>query len=494
MPSWRSIAVVAAVALGLITPGVAHAAPPTNDDFDASTPITSVPFATQIDRTEATRALDDPQTCGHRPAEGSVWFHHTAAADGTFRVDVDGSDLDVQLSLLTGTRGDLLSAGCASPGYPRTFRMSAGQTYYFMAADGYNGRGVTLKVGLQKLTPPANDDFADAQPVTSLPFSAPQPDFATATAEPDEPWTPACPGVGEGGASVWYSYTPTTTHSVHAQIYNSGPVLGVYEGSSLTALRNLGCVNPSYWEGKAFRFVAGTTYHLQLQYSFYSADEATLHLSEAPPLETSLSRVEGERSIFQDVTFSVYHQNHDGQPVTTEWDFGDGTVLAPSTDTQKAHRYTRDGTYTVTARATSQDGRTTTSTTPVVVKTHDVGIANFGTPGSARAGDQKTINVKVSNTRYLEKNTVVTLYKWGEHGWQSIGVLALDVPAHPTRKVTFPFAYTFTAEDAARGKANFRATVSLTYPAFDALPMDNEAIGTATTVRPAATAGSATAN
>ncbi|SDL89587.1 PKD domain-containing protein [Lentzea albidocapillata subsp. violacea] len=485
---------VAAVALGMITPGVAHAAPPANDDFDASTPIAALPFVTQVDRTEATRALDDPANCVQRPAEGSVWFHRTATEDGIFRVSTDGSDLDVKLTVLSGTRGDLRSVGCSSPGTPFSFRMTAGQTYYFMASDGYNGRGATLALSLQQLTPPANDNFADAQQVTSLPFSAPQPDFATASAEPDEPWTPACPGVREGTPTVWYSYTPTTTQSVHGQVLNSGPVLGVYEGSSLSGLRTLGCVNPSYNNGKAFRFVAGTTYRLQLQYSFYSANTATLRLSEAAPLQTSLSRSYDERSIFDNITLSVYHQNHYDQPVMTEWDFGDGTVLPPSTDTSKTHRYSSDGTYTVTVRSTSEDGRTATSSTPVVVKTHDVGIAKLGTPSSARAGEQKAINVRVSNTRYLEKGTTVTLYKWGEFGWQSIGSLSLDVPAHPTRKVTFPFSYTFTAEDAIRGKQNFRATVSLPYPARDALPLDNEAISTATTVLPAATAGSATAN
>ncbi|MFD4675172.1 PKD domain-containing protein [Lentzea sp. NPDC058450] len=494
MPSWRSIAVVAALALGMITPGVAHAAPPANDDFDASTPITSLPFTTQVDRTEATRALDDPKNCVQWPAEGSVWFHHTAAEDGIYRVTTDGSDLDVKLSVLSGTRGELQSVGCSGPGGPFTFRMTAGQTYYFMAADGYDGRGATFKMSLQRMAPVANDDFANAQQVTSLPFSAPQPDFTLASAEPDEPWTPACTGVREGTPTVWYTYTPTTTQWVHGQINNSGPVLGVYEGSSLTDLRNLGCVNPSYYDGRSFQFVAGRTYRLQLQYSFFSADNATLRLSEAAPLQTSLSRVFDERSIFQDVNLSVYHQNQYNQPVSTEWDFGDGTVLPPSTDTAKSHRYTKDGSYTVTVKATSEDGRTATSSSPVVVKTHDVGIAKLATPGSARAGDQKPVNVQVSNTRYLEKGTTVTLYKWGEYGWQSIGTLSLDVPAHPIRKVTFPFSYTFTAEDAVRGKANFRATVSLPYPAFDALPLDNEAISTATTVRPAATAASATAN
>jgi hypothetical protein len=95
--------------------------------------------------------------------------------------------------------------------------------------------------------------------------------------------------------------------------------------------------------------------------------------------------------------------------------------------------------------------------------------------------------VQVSNTRYLEKDTTVTLYKYGEWGWQELGVMKLDVPAHPTRKVTFPFAYTFTQDDAARGKVGFRAVVSLPYPSRDALPLDNEVISTATTVLPAAT-------
>jgi hypothetical protein len=497
MPSWRSIAVVTAVALGMITPGVAHAAPPSNDDFDASAPITALPFTAQVDRTEATRAPDDPANCVQRPADGSVWFHHTATENGIVRVSTDGSDLDVKLSVLIGSRGDLRSVGCSGPDTPLTFRMTAGQTYYFMAADGYDGRGATLKLNVQRMAPVANDDFAKAQQVTSLPFSAPQPDFTLASAEQDEPWTAACAGVREGTPTVWYTYTPTTTQSVFGQVVvngGGGPVLGVYEGSSLPELRALGCVNPSYYNGKAFRFEAGKTYRLQLQYSFYATNDATMRLSETPPLETEVSSgASGERSIFQDITFTTYPRNHYDQPVTTEWDFGDGTVLQPSTDASRTHRYAKDGNYTVTVRSASQDGRTATDTTTVAVKTHDVGIAKFVTPASARAGQQKAINVQVSNTRYLENGATVTLYKYGEFGWQEIGRLALDVPAHPTRKVTFPFSYTFTPEDAARGKANFRATVSLPYPSWDALPLDNEAISTATTVSPAI-ARSAVAN
>ncbi|PWK82307.1 PKD domain-containing protein [Lentzea atacamensis] len=238
----------------------------------------------------------------------------------------------------------------------------------------------------------ANDYFANAQQVTSLPFSAPQPDFSLASAEPDEPVTTACPGVSEGTPTVWYTYTPTTTQSIFGQVVvngGGGPVLGVYEGSALAELKALGCVNPSYYNGKAFRLVAGTTYHLQLQYSFYDTNTATMRLSEAPPLEVEVSSgASGEQSIFHDITFRTYPRNHYDQPVTTEWDFGDGTILPPSTDSSKTYRYAKDGNYTVTVRSTSQDGRTATDTTTVVVKTHDVGIAKFITPASARVGSR----------------------------------------------------------------------------------------------------------
>jgi hypothetical protein len=487
MPSWRSIAVVAAVALGTITPGVAHAAPPTNDDFDSSTAMTSLPFTAQVDRSEATAGADDPRNCAGGSAEGTVWFSHTATESGFLRISTEGSDLDVMTSVLTGGRGALREAACGSPQSPLVLRVTAGETYHFMAADGYDGRGAAFKLDVQRVQALANDNFADAQPVPSIPFRAPEPDFSLATFERDEPTSSAC-RTWEGTPSVWYTYTPAQTQFVLGRVTeHTGPTLAVYEGDSLPNLRSLGCATPSWNGGRVFKLEAGTKYHLQLQNTPSSRDSA-LELSVAPALEAEVSTSSGERSIFRDVEFSLYHRNGFDAAITTEWDFGDGTTAAPSTDRTKAHRYTKDGEYTVTVRSTSEDGRTATDTLAVTVKTHDVGIAKFTVPASARAGQQKQISVQVSNTRYLEKDTVVTLYKYGEWGWQEVGVLKLDVPAHPTRKVTFPFAYTFTNEDAALGKMTFRATVSLPYPAYDSLPLDNEAISTATTVRPAATA------
>ena len=170
-------------------------------------------------------------------------------------------------------------------------------------------------------------------------------------------------------------------------------------------------------------------------------------------------------------------------PLTAEWDFGDG-AKAPATQDSVQHQYKTDGTYVVTMRATTPDGRTGTSTREVKVETHDVGITKFSVPTSARAGQSKPITVSVGNTRYLEKATV-TLYRSDGDSWDQVGQAKLDVPAHPWRTVQVPFSYSFTPEDAAVGKVSFRAVVSLEYPVRDARPADNEVIAIATTVRPA---------
>jgi len=120
------------------------------------------------------------------------------------------------------------------------------------------------------------------------------------------------------------------------------------------------------------------------------------------------------------------------------------------------------------------------------VTTHDVGISKFTVPSSARQGESKPITVDVTNTRYAETVTVV-LSKRSTAYWAEIGRLTLQVPARATGKVRFPFAYTFTPDDAVAGKVAFLAEVQLTYPVTDARPGDNEAISVATTVKPPAT-------
>lgn len=484
MPSWRPIAVVAAALLGMLVPGVAHAAPPANDDFDSSTAITALPFTVEQNTSEATKASDDSFWCQPYNVRGSVWFHYTATETGLLRATSAGSDRNMIIAAHTGMRGELRGVeNACSTGtrYPMTFRVTAGTTYYF-SISGYDSPGGALKFSLDKVAAAANDNFAAAEPIGALPFSA-QPDTSVASFEADEPESTCV--YDEQKPSVWYSYTPTAAAlSVVPKAKGREAAVTVYTGGDITSLSQVACTEGNSWSPVVFRATPGTTYFLRFTAAHTNYDEISVGLSEAPPLDPYMVISSDQLNVFSEVAFHADSYSDVDGDLTVAWDFGDGTT-APATKGGVTHQYRTDGTYQVTMHASTDDGRTATRTSPVKIETHDVGITKFTVPASARAGQSKPITVHVANTRYLEKATV-TLYKSNDSSWTEVGRSELEVPAHPTRKVQFPFSYTFTPQDAMVGKVTFRAVVSLDYPVRDNRLVDNEVIAIATTVRPAA--------
>lgn len=122
---------------------------------------------------------------------------------------------------------------------------------------------------------PANDDIANATPITSLPFDDSL-DTTEATMAPDDP---DCFG---NGPTVWYTFTPTENVSllVDAQTdttYDS--TLSVYTGSP-GALTQIACSD----DRVIFEATAGTTYWFMAG-SFFSEFGGTLvfHAEVAPP-------------------------------------------------------------------------------------------------------------------------------------------------------------------------------------------------------------------
>ncbi|MGX7827933.1 PKD domain-containing protein [Actinokineospora sp. 24-640] len=489
---WRASARARLAAVGAVTAtlsvmltGVAHAEAPTNDDFDHSTPVAALPFTARQDTSAATKSPDDPYSCQSHYSEGGVWFHHTATADGFLRATTVGSDHPTILSTYTGERGELwsVSDACGSGNNASvTFRATAGTTYHFLVA-GDDIPGGALTFTLDSVPAAPNDAFADAEPVSTLPLTR-EADLSIATFEADEPRS-SC-DQNAISPSVWYAYT---THgpaiSVTARVEDNGTAVTVYTGSSIADLTEVACETNTYYDSAVFRASPGTTYHIRVTGPSRSQQPTTLHLAEAPPLQPWIDQSPSEPSVYDVVRFSASSWNSIDTPITAEWDFGDGTTSEASTKAV-SHHYTADGVYPVTLRAVSPDGRTATKTIAVEVKTHDVAITRFDVPSSAREGATKPITVHVANTRYPEAATVV-LFKHEGTFWREVGSLTLDVPARPTRKAQFPFAYTFTPDDARVGKVTFRAVVTLPYPVRDARPADNEVVAIATTVTPSAT-------
>ena len=110
MRGWGWAAGVALL-VALAIPGLAAAAPPSNDTVDGAIEIMAGMFRATIDTTEATTDEIDAQVrgyCGDPPVamEASAWFKISGGETGALRsVDVTASDYNAWLLLLVGTPG-----------------------------------------------------------------------------------------------------------------------------------------------------------------------------------------------------------------------------------------------------------------------------------------------------------------------------------------------------------------------------------------------------
>lgn len=116
-----------------------------NDDFDAATDITLIPYRLTLDSFEATTALDDPVSTicgGGQPADllYTVWYKYTPAVDTLVHMDTIGSNYDTYMVVWTGTFGSLTEVACNDDTSTTEFgssidmMMTAGVTYYIEVA------------------------------------------------------------------------------------------------------------------------------------------------------------------------------------------------------------------------------------------------------------------------------------------------------------------------------------------------------------------------
>jgi hypothetical protein len=465
-----------AAAAALLLPATALAVP-SNDAFADATAVDPLPFADSLDLAGATTEPGEQQWCNFQSQ--SVWYAFRPARATAARIDALGSDFGVVFNVYRSFGpgiGGLSFQQCAGFGGTVTVAAEAGATYYIQAGSVSAGPA-SLRLNVAEIPPPANDDFADAAPVVALPY-VDTVDTSGATAEAQEPFPPC--GTGLGAGSVWYRYTPTEDGSVSATVAGSlSAAVTAWTGTTLADLRSLGC--RIFSDRVTFRAVAGTTYWFQAAPLFGSRGLLRFALERTPPPAASFFFSPSDPSAFDAVQF-VDTSGDPGQVgiESRRWEFGDG---ATSTDAVPTHTYRADGDYTATLTVTTADGRTASHSQVVHVQTHDVAILRFDVPARGSVGRTARITATVTDQRYPE-TVEVQLFRSipGPAEFELVGTLRQDVPVRGARRGTpFAFSYTYTAEDAARGRVTFKAVARI-LDARDAIPADNTALDTTTRV------------
>jgi subtilisin family serine protease len=320
---------------------------PFNDDFaSASAMLGSAPHSLRTTNFSATAESGEP-SIGGVTANKTVWYKWTAPSTASYILSTKGSSyskvtlasgsdpdtygwetLDTVLGVYTGSavnsltliqeNNDYNDAGTTKLWSRLTFAATSGTTYYF--AVGTNP-SATVQEGMIILSisePPANDNFAAATEITSIPFSSDKSNV-NALRETDEPkltrFNVAGKGateeiqdtldtnypdkdgtIDDGGASVWWKWTPSTsgTYTVSTLGSSIDTMLGIYTGTAVNALTlvaendDMGVVRMGNeyiyltFSRLSYNFTAGTTYYFQVDGFQGKEGDVTLSISQPP--------------------------------------------------------------------------------------------------------------------------------------------------------------------------------------------------------------------
>lgn len=300
------LSVVAAIAL-LLPAGVAHAAPPTNDNFSNAAVMTSALPSNVVGDTnvEATKESDvsdplnelfEPDHAGN-PGGASVWYSWVAPSSGVVTIDTFGSSFDTILGVYTGasvyTLTNVASNDSAGGGDQSKVTLAVvSGTNYLIAVDGYGGATGTVDVNIATApAAPSNDAFANAIAMAGLPADRSGDTNIGATKQLGEP---AHAGNG-GGASVWYSWTAAADGMVSIDTFGSdfNTLLAVYTGApvgSLTLIDSDDQASAGSDQSKVkITVVSGTTYMIAVDGFEGATGNVEVHIADYSPPNTTIN-------------------------------------------------------------------------------------------------------------------------------------------------------------------------------------------------------------
>jgi hypothetical protein len=277
----RAIGICAAIAvgasLGILAPPAMAA--PANDQFANRTDLGDA-LPVHVEESNSGATPDAGERISDFAKGHSIWWEWEAPVSGWTTVSTCGSNFATVVNVFEGTElGHLTSLtegggngdegpACFASQTTYTFRATQGHDYEIGAdgnafyapplpgeeADIPAGEG-EIKLSIEATPPPPNDDFADAISIDDSfresnpnPFEEPNDDRYYwgevdgynwgATGQAGESEHAGSPG----GASVWYSWTPSESGDAWISLQTPGgpKLLALYKGSSLAGLVTVG--------------------------------------------------------------------------------------------------------------------------------------------------------------------------------------------------------------------------------------------------------------
>jgi hypothetical protein len=303
------VALAGLVALG----GSASAAAPGNDDLANAATVTGSSDCVTGDTTDATSETDEVT---HHSDGNSVWWTWTATDTGNATVRVFLRSLaDSTLAVSTGTSFPVSELGENDDTYSVasevSFAAQAGTVYNLRVA-GYGGDAGTFALSLNDGCPaPTNDDFADAAAMSGDTGSLLDQTNEAATLEVDEPSATV-------SASVWYSWTPTSTGATGVCVDTTaagdlGATLSLFTGTwgdlTLIDSTNANWVSDCSSSSNLITFEAdgGTTYHIAVGGQYGNTGPFDLLWGDLVPPAASIAVGSGQAATTNasPVTFDV---------------------------------------------------------------------------------------------------------------------------------------------------------------------------------------------
>jgi Cadherin-like domain/PKD domain len=282
-------------------------APPPNDDWANAQPLAGTSGTVELNTLGATRESCDSAFGFQRP----VWYAWTAPADGELTVDAATETRGTIVAVFTGSSLCSLVERTRSGGDPAYADVTAGGTYW-IGVDTWTDSGgpTSFSWSFATVMRPANDDFANAEPLGPEYRGSVSGSTLHATSEPGEP-TPFF------GRTVWYSWTPAESGvaSINVQLANGV----VYAGPAIGSLTTVAFGNST------FAVTGGVTYHIQVAGGESFTLEWLLEpdrppandaFANAQPLSDASGRIEATNRL---ATVEPGEPDHGGESKASVW-------------------------------------------------------------------------------------------------------------------------------------------------------------------------------